>query len=612
MRIPALDGPKVESRPVATAYSNTNFDTGHEAVTQGLNNLGQGLGQAGQVVERVQAEAKHKADTVAANNLVSETANKLSGELHGSLEQDPTIGTDPTNPEEKRQSPTGFLSTRGVEAHAKSAETYSRLERMVEEQAGKTNNPEQREMYLSSAKPMLDRAREQIEGHVAQQTQVAEADSLKARKVAVLNAIGLNFTDEKGAEEQLQHLELPLRNLATSPEDATADMNAVRAAAAKVRIGKYLEAGQWSGAQAIYDRAEPLLGEEGVRLQQMITDKRKGFEQDQQRAKTEALVLTAIDGARAKDGYVDENKALAEVNKVPEARREQARSVMRAQLAVEAEKKKNDIEGWGNSALMIYNRGGLRAIPSELLDKLNTYDPKFVQGLQRDEHTRTRERTADDAAARRAQSDRYDLALKTFMGSDPEVRATTNIDKVFLGYSLNPTGLAGLKAQQQKDIQTVKKGQQVGESAFVKDAMAKVEGSFSANNKAEPKEFEAEARIAYGQAQRENKDEPPNQTQLDAAIARLVAKRVTVTPGRLWGTNRTETPEWKARAEERRKAIETGKAPTIAADLTIHVPTLAAPTTGKVRVVGPNGKSGLAPAEGVDAWLSSHKGWTRQ
>lgn len=313
MRIPIFDEPKAQSRPLGAPFENTNFDTGQGAVARGLDQLGAGIEHADEAYQR----AKHKADVVGGNDLVTQFTHYNTDELIGS--SDPAFAQgDPGNPQEPKPSPNGFLSTRGAEAHEKSVDTLTRIQKRAEQLAASAPNDAQRQLFLSTAQRMIEDTRHQVESHVSQQTTVAQQASLAARIDADVRWAAANPLDDKGLEARSAEANGPVRALQLSEEDGTRTLALREAKVADARIDALLSAGQWAKAQDVLDKSKGSLGDAGPQLQAKVNGAKKTWETAQRDLAAGQQAQGIIQRATDASGVVDEGKALAEWNVLPE------------------------------------------------------------------------------------------------------------------------------------------------------------------------------------------------------------------------------------------------------------------------------------------------------
>lgn len=620
MKIENYGAPKVDSRGYGTPGAGVDArGAGGAAVAAGLEQLGEGV-NAVERAERIRQarleRAKAQADATAATNAAAQLQGRLNDRIHGNEQQaasqqqiDAAAGwsaptspgldlTDPENPKiipGEAPAPTdatggatsgGFLATRGEAAAAASVPTLSGIASDYSSIRDGLQNERQKRMFDLHAHPMQLSARRQVEDHTSQQIQVAHEASLQARAGTALTAVANDYGSEDTATEQLASVEQSIRGLQLSKEDGDHRVAEFRSQLDQVRLQQFLANKDWKGAQSLLAVKKEELGPKSAVFEKAISE----VQQDQQ---GDELAQKAVDLARDKNGRVDGEYALEQVDALvkdnvqlrDEARRRVQQRATQADAAYNQQTKQIS-----EAAFAAYNTAGWSGIPAPLKAQLNERNPELYFRLQRETELRYRRAQGTKSDALRLQRDANQQALNDYKSLSDEEIADTDPEEFIVGRGVNGVGLSALGPVRKAAENRIKNGSSVKLDEFRKDALGGAAGVVSGKN--DLKLYTAEATSAWEDFETKNK-RPPTREEAKELIGKLLQDRVT--PGWLWDSR---TPEYKARAQDAKKAAAS-PAPAPAPD-------------EKVELVGPDGQFGSAPAKGLDAWLAAHPKWRRK
>lgn len=338
-RVPVINEQSVSTRQLPAARLNVDARGSFgEPVAAGLQRLTRGIEDASDVLEAQRQKAKQRADAIATAEVEAQLTDTVTTELH-----------DKQN---------GYLWKRGRQAFEESASVLERLEKRRVELAKGLGNDDQRRIFEGAARNTLQRVRQTIERHAGEQMRVAEQDALEVRRRSALGAIYADpsLTDTQGYEVELKMGELG------QGEDEIAKW---RAQATATAIKALLERGDVEGARGRLEAGRAMLGADAVRLQKDIDSigKARG---------AEARALSIVSGARSREtGWVDPDVALAAIDLLPEAERDEVRERVEHRVRL-AEGEKNREIG------EVYRR-----VFSTYLDKgtLSAADPRDIRWL---------------------------------------------------------------------------------------------------------------------------------------------------------------------------------------------------------------------------------------
>ncbi len=565
MKIPFPDQPAVATTALATPFSNVNANGANDGLANGLGKVEGAVADGVSKYDEEQRQVKARADAISQANADAayqrgETADLVGGSNRNSLIENAFNGTGPAEtltPANVQDTP-GFLSTRGMAASEQSASVLDRAEKRRQQIAKDYfADPEARDRWLARSDGMLADTQRKVEMHAATQFGVAAQDALKGKKAAGLDAIATS-TDPTEISRIGRDGEAAIRQLQVSKEGGDAEVQQWWSDVAKTHISSLLTDGQIGEARAAFNGSKVSLGTEAPRVDAMIDQAEKSRERDAKTAQNETDASQIVKNATPAGGYVDENRALAQVEALPPEVRGEVRTQVLHQLTVQAQAKKNDIEDWKTTAYSAFNRGGLGAVKGDLLNRLNRYDPAFVDKLKSESEARWRRAKADlsgDAAARREQANINRLALSDYRGLSQEDRATTDVDTFLAGRGVDQLGASVVKQEKRKTEDMIRRGDSVAETQFVQLAEAKAKSQIG-TDKNKAKDFKAQAVQAFGQLYEEAKGKPTSK-QVEEETDRLVTNAVTQPRFLESLRGKGEEPEWQRRAREQAASSKT-------------------------------------------------------
>lgn len=535
MKLPTLDfQPKAPQRTMLTVSPHfaPAQTQGVEAMSRAFGAVADTAGHAADMYMQARAKAQAEADALRMANADVEFERAQTRFMRGDNTTAGRIDAAFTGADGE-----GFLSSKGLTAAEKSADTLEKLDE-ERKRIADTLPPTLQQSWLARSAGRFEDSRRQVETHVAQQVQAARVETAKAKQQrAVDEAYNLGLEGGPGAEESANRLaaevEADLGKLALSPEHAEAMKREFRSdvtlARIKARLSKEDVAGARAAFEALGSNLEPKQAEQ---IQHVLKEAEK-----KQQAKLSAIDLedqvgAILDSARGADTYVDESKALAVIQRLPAEKRNAARDLLAERLRDEEARKKADIEKAKVTARGLWNEGGMTAVRKSGIDVwLNKYDPEYLARLQDDSRARYRQWKADqrgDAAARREQATADKTAFDEFQALDKDQRASANVEEWATGRGISPGGVAHLKMLQRKATEDVDKGADKQESRFVSESVAVWRATAPKAQKTGPNELALRAQLsrAYEAARAANGGKDLSPTEVEAERAKLLADSV--------------------------------------------------------------------------------------
>lgn len=575
-RVPILEAPSVQSRPVATPDAKLDTRDGTEAIAEGAGQLAEGT----EHLDRAIQKAKQRAIEVITDDGATALQHFTNGRLQGTTSEPGAVGG---------QGEPGFLSTRGMTAAAASKDTLDSITKKRKEISTSLTDPEARKLFEKKTNHIFEGAFATIEHHVAGERAQAEQATLKARAESGLQTIANSFADPLTVETETKAVETSIRRLQLSPEDGDAKVAEFKTESTKVRLNQYLASKDWEGAQSLFAQTRDQLGGQAATFQKHID----AVKVDSQ---AETVAREAVGRALQPDGRIDSTAALEQVEKVAgkdtplldEARHRVQQRVMQADNAWEKQTKEIS-----STAFSQYNARGWPGIDAQVRQDLNERNPPLYNRLKDDWERRWKEHKGNKADARRAQLELNRIALNDYQALPVEERATANLDDFAQNYpGLDEVGRSALGPAQRRASDTVQKGEAQPESEFLKEATA------AAQNVVRGKEplatYKAEATLAFEDFREKHKRQP-TRDEADKLIANLVLK--VKKPGLLWDS---EEFSFQAAARARKEGAAQPE------------PSAKPAADEKIELVGPGGKRGFAPSKGLEEWLAKHPNWKRR
>lgn len=535
MRIPILEAPRAQSRPISTPFSSVNHDTGLGQLAQGASQLVGGLQRAKAEEAHLIAKTRERASIVASTEAETELERRAT-HLNDAVE--------PESADYEAPPVVGFMQTRGADASRHGAKAHEWLEKQRRAIEEKLSTPEAKAIYRQRSEQYLLQVRRRMQGHESQQVHEAEVATNAAAMDMGLRTLRSNYADDTLAQQVMNDRSGSLHGLARSPEEGAAAVVKWQAAAYGARIDAALEADDWRTAERLYEKAQPILGDGGA-MAAAITKKRVAVQ-------SEATALEIVQTARRSDGRPDEAAAFGAVEKLPEELRKEARSRVKEYI-VEADsawkQQREDVEREAQAA---WNANGRRfsRLPQKMKDRLNEISPEKYTELETKSdalYDRWRRHKDDDAGARRAQAQENEILLTRFQGLPKDEQKATDIDAWLAKQreSADTLGVEKLKKARQSAAEKVDSGQAESEEEFMRDARAAAVRTRAASGKQEAERFSARLRGDFDAFVAKN-GRKPTKLEAEALIAdRTATKKV---PRKVFGIElgEKEVRGWEA------------------------------------------------------------------
>lgn len=535
MRIPILEAPRAQSRPISTPYSSVNHDTGLGELAQGAAQFVGGLQRAKAEEAQLAAKAREQASIVASTDAQAEFERREAHLNSGVAPEKLGYEAPPVS---------GFLQTRGADASRHGAKAQEWLDKQRKDIEEKLATPEAKEIFRQRSQGFLLQARRRMQGHETAQFEEAKVASNAALMEIGLKRVRADYANDEMADEVFRDRSGSLHALARSPEEGYAKSMAWQSAVATARIDAALEADDWRTAERLYEKAQPILGDGGA-MAAAITKKRVAVQ-------SETTALEIVQTARRSDGRPDEAAAFGAVEKLPEELRKEARARVKEYI-VEADsswkQQREDVEREVQAA---WNANGRRfsKLPQKMKDRLNEISPEKYTELESKSDAlfdRWRRHKDDDAGARRAQAQENEILLTRFQALPKDEQKATDIDAWLAKQreSADTLGIEKLKKARQGAAEKVESGQAESEEEFMRDARAAAVRTRAASGKQEAERFSARLRGDFDAFVAKN-GRKPTKLEAEALIAdRTATKKV---PRKVFGIElgEKEVRGWEA------------------------------------------------------------------
>lgn len=463
---------------------------GNEAdASPGIRAIGQFAVNAAEVASRLQAEADAVRLTETLVELERRTNDRLSGKELGPIDA-AFEGT------KRRQ---GFLETRGVSAGEASAEVMNGLDEDVKELAEKLL-PRQREAFLSRARQMQLGAERRVETHVAQESDRAKVDAIKAAQSETLRSIANSPLDQDW-QMRAAFVEDAIRSLATSPEAAKSEIRDWQGKLAIQQISSLLSEGAVNAASNVFAEKRSLLGPNADEVSALLQRARAGQEKQHTNQEATAEVSKWVKAATPAGGYVDSAKVLERLQslKADDPRREAIEVEVRQQLQVDDGRRRADIKRHQDIALRADLDG--HHVPGTTFQFLREFDPDFLRGLKNERDARWRRYKTDSdgsatekAAARHKQAEDDEFLRLKFASLTPEEQQSTTPQEFAKklaaetpDFSPSRNGYAAAEKVRADTVQRLGKGDLATERAFVAEAEREVLKQITVRGKVDPR-----------------------------------------------------------------------------------------------------------------------------
>lgn len=505
-RVPVYER-QVRLKPMPTPSVRPDY-------TPGLQQLGQAIAGLGQDIFRLATEMRDRADSLRADRALLEF-NRIRGQL--------TFGEN------------GVRLRQGENALDFSADV-EKLRKAAAEIEASLANERQRELFRQRALPMFDQTVLDWEKHSAKQFQRLFSETAEARTQLALERAGAAETPADVERELAEVLWEPdpdnpdqlrpgifvrnlTENLGVSHDRVKKLTDDLRREAHVMALTRLVDEGRIAEASA-YLKAE--LGPEET-VESFLGAKGRHISRSIRAAEAKLFAATKADEIIAavsdpEEGFVDEARAIEELNKLPPHVREQVRPVLRAAMADAARRKEARVAEVYGRVFEAYSKGGMRAVDAKDMAWLDVHAPKLSGGLRLKDQRRWQEMRRDAAEARRIQRELNMIAMNEFMALPVEERATANLVVMF-GNDVDEVGMSALRAAQRKAIEQVERGEAVREAEFRRDGLARAQGIIKGKSKL--KTFEAELTIAYDEFRAQH-NRPPNREEAEQIYDSLI------------------------------------------------------------------------------------------
>lgn len=601
MKIPVVEAPRVNDRPLGEQYLNEDHRSPLQQVGKAFGGLADTVGK--QVASSYAASQESAAELVTTDAQTRYTheitttldgpeatdVNQLSAAYQTDFEE--PAGQPPTAPE----GPTGYLSSRGTVALERTEETLEHLEKRRKEIAEKLPTEASRNRFLERSAAMYEEARKRVYAHSRQEVGEARGASAKAAASASLDAVAADYSSDQTMQLQEETIGPVIRAQQLSPEDGDAKLLEWRKQATTARLNRYLSNKDWRGAESLYGDAKETLGASGEQIEKHI----QTLKQD---AEGEATALKAVEGARNEGtGRVDPLKARKALDKMePGPEREEAEQRLERRLTAADKNWKSTVDGYYERAFGAYLQG-------DSLSAIDSGDKAWLQKNAPDEWQKIRRIVAQDEAADRALVDRSERrSSRSIPETEEEADALTALRAEIASDPERFKGMSTGEFLSEHVEGLSKSGRKVAGALF-----ARTKG----DAKASPAEFNAYVKqsAAADPILAKNKPAAAQYTNMMGELRRSFVEQ------------HKREPSPKEMAEMRQSVFEEKdswlKFVGVGPKRVLKQETPAAPASqkksaagapNKLQLVGPGGQVGWAPAAGLDAWLAKHPTWKRK
>jgi hypothetical protein len=334
MKIPVIDGPKVESRPIGTNFNNQSLDTGASAVSKGLEDAASAANHIAAAVE----EKRKEADAIAVNDNLTKLQTYITHT---------TVG-DSTDP----NAPPGLLSIKGKDAFAASPKVQESIDKAQKDLGSSLANDNQRKLWAQHSRSMVESAKSRIEGHVAQQMDVVREQSLNGRVDSALNDIAANYADGPGAAQKEAEVGQAIAAFQAPYGNAEAKVAEWQQKVAATRMRQYVENRDLKGAEELFATSKDKLGTQAAQFAHTIQVMRQDRE-------GETVAKSIVDSATNPEGKVDIGQAFAKLDDIPDVKlRDEARQRVMQRVALADRTWKAKVDKYADSAWQQYTETG--------------------------------------------------------------------------------------------------------------------------------------------------------------------------------------------------------------------------------------------------------------
>ena len=514
MRVPTLDGQRVQTRQVSTQSTEIDRRGLMEPLIRGTKAVAEGFNALEVAKQRTEEKARKEAAATRLDQADVKAAEAIRKLLHDKN--------------------TGYLNQQGANA-LDNEKVLGSVKDSLDEIAGELP-PDLQSQFKLRAESRYGQAWESTERHTATERERLEAEVAESQKRIGLDEAA-SAEDEKDLDEILGRVvgttpsgePGPLRRYlirqGASPERIKAEEDAYRASVYAEALEKRLAAKDWRAADSLFGKVKDQLGPHADKLEKSISTMRTDME-------AERAALEAIEAARnPANGRVDTSKALDAVKAAPEGpTRDEVRQRIEHQVSVVEKQWKLEVEGRYSQAFTAYlNGGSLSAIDSRdkawLIENAPEEWRKLQQMSRADaEHARQGRDGSGRAGGETEEQAEAWTELRVDMAENPEkyVEMTADGFNSEWGHRLSKSALragavqlGGVKERARK---AETEGRRVGESEFSKTIDASIKSS-GIKDKKEIEKFKVKMYTWLSGWRAENGSKEPDRDAVNAAIA---------------------------------------------------------------------------------------------
>lgn len=477
MKVPIYDDATV-APSTGVNSPGPNLVQADQSLAQGFKQAGAGINSFGRDVQEYGSKIEAQAQAQREAEALAEYQKSVNARLDGD-----STDTGKIDAAFDGRETTGFMSTRGDQAHAQAGDVLKGVEE-DRQRIRDTLPPLAQKAFEQRSQAMLLEARHRVESHSAQQFEVSKQAAAKGLEDTTVAAAASDYNNPF-AWVKTAEVEKSIRALQLSPEDGDAKVATYKQKIAMAQIGGALAAQDIAFAETRYEASKEALGTQAVHVRAQIDEKKKALEAKAMKAEAEDVVAEIVQKSLDPDGYLNENKAHELLKTVPADKRTVVRELLKDQARLEVDRKTNDIERWRNQAQGMFNAGGgIRAIEPETMRKLHTYDTAFEKKLMdeqrmQDDHWRKLHSTSKSERnnALREQKDRDKNASDLFLALEggTQQRATVNLETFVAGLGVSKDlGMSHLKRLQQEAKDQLARKSGAASDSFVRDVEREV------------------------------------------------------------------------------------------------------------------------------------------
>lgn len=476
-----------------------------------LKAVGQGLQQVSQVAGSIAADLYQK-------QVAAETAKGMAdfGDLAA-------------------QTWTQFKSLKGDQALQEYPNVQSSLQEALKRTRASIQADDARAQFDRQSRDLLRHYGENFEGHRLQQTREKIQADATAGHVSAINQAATLYHDPAALETLIAQDAGRLAMTGDTADEKRAKIFLARQEVYESAIKAALvqaeeDPGALDQAKALFYANRDALGEKGPGLEKSLIS--AGLDQQ---AEAEAM---RIEADLTEAGRFTAEAAQEQWEKIGNVRlKDRVVDRVRNRLVQAASETKALVGERWKTAHAAYLKGSLSAVKAIKVDGAeNLYEwlrvnaPDKAQRLKDDAERKWRQNQADKDATQRELREARMLARNDFLSRTVDEQATLDLEEAYGATGLDELGLSALKVLQRKAQETVEKGEAVGMTDFVRDAMARGVGTVGASGgkrkrKEQQDAYKAAVIESYYQFE-EEKGRKPNTSEKDAIVEALLKKEV--------------------------------------------------------------------------------------